>query len=716
MAEPWTYAGEVARLGAPDGSVTLVEGASFSLSGGNGDLRPGGADGMFLLDTRFLSRLELRVDGAPMEALGVSLEEPFSATFFGRCVPLAGAADSALVVFRTRHVGNGLLEHIELRNYAPEPRSVVVEIELDVDFADLFDVKEGRTSPRGRRKLELGESSLRFGSELEGRTKVAAVTFDRPLPRGGLPRWEVELAPKETWSLRFDVVASIEGVEVAPRYRLGTPVDSASPARQLSAWRSTVPVVATDHTALATAVYRAAEDLGALRIFDPDHPERAVVAAGAPWFMTLFGRDSLLTAYMALLVDPELARGVLETLARFQGTKVDPATEEEPGRILHEMRFGGASSSSLAGGTVYYGTVDATPLFVLLLGELRRWGLETDAVDALLPHADRALEWVETYGDRDGDGYVEYERATPRGLANQGWKDSWDGIRYLDGRVPEGPIALCEVQGYVYAAYLARAYFAEERGDDGAVDRWRSKAAALKEAFNRDFWLPEHGWFAMGLDGDKRPIDALASNMGHCLWTGLVDEDKAASVAGHLLSPEMFSGWGVRTMATSMAAYNPVSYHCGSVWPHDNAILAAGLVRYGFVDEATRIIEGLLAAAAAGGGRLPELFSGLGRDELSVPAAYPTSCVPQAWAAAAPLLFLRTLLRLDPWVPHGRVWLAPALPPSVQRLRVDRIPIGSDRMSVEVVAGAVRVEGLGPDVELVQSPRRPLTAALPARR
>jgi glycogen debranching enzyme len=716
MAEPWTYSGEVARLGAPDGSVTLVEGASFCLSGGNGDVRTGGADGLFLHDTRFLSRLELRVDGAPLEALGVALEEPFSARFFGRAAPLAGAADSSLAVFRTRHVGGGLLEEVELRNYAPEHRTVVVELELDVDFADLFDVKEGRTSRRGRRKLELGESVLRFGSELDGRTKTTAVSFDRPLPRGGLARWEVELAPKEHWVLRFDVVASIDGAELEARYRLGASVESAAPARQLSEWRAAVPVVSTDHAGLATAVHRAAEDLGALRLFDPDHPHLAVVAAGAPWFMTVFGRDSIITAYMALVVDPELARGVLETLARFQGSRVDPASEEEPGRILHEMRFGGAASSSLAGGQVYYGTVDATPLFVLLLGELRRWGLAHDVVDALLPHADRALEWVDTYGDRDGDGYVEYERATPRGLANQGWKDSWDGVRYADGRLPTGPIALCEVQGYVYAAYLARAYFGEERDDAEAVDRWRSKAAALKEAFNRDFWLPEHGWFAMGLDGDKAPIDALASNMGHCLWTGIVDEDKAPSVAAHLLSPDMFSGWGVRTMAASMAAYNPVSYHCGSVWPHDNALIAAGLMRYGFVEEATRVIEGLLDAAATSGGRLPELFSGLGRDELSVPAAYPTSCVPQAWAAASPLLFLRTLLRLDPWVPHGRVWLAPVLPPSVHRLRVDRIPIGDDRLGVEVVDGVVRIEGLGAEVELVQSPRRPLTAALPARR
>src|SRR5436305_2870958 len=346
----------------------------------------------------------------------------------------------------------------------------------------------------------------------------------------------------------------------------------------------------------------------------------------------------------------------------------------------------------------------------MLLGELRRWGLAWNEVDALLPHADRAIEWIEQFGDRDGDGYVEYERLTARGLANQGWKDSWDGIRFADGSVANAPIALAEVQGYVYAAYLARAWFADEAGDTDTANRLRDKAQSLREAFNEDFWLEDRGWFAMGLDGDKQPIDALASNMGHCLWTGIVDEDKAAAVADHLMSPAMFSGWGVRTYATSNGGYNPLSYHFRSVWPHDNPILAAGLMRYGFVEAAQRIIRSLLHAAAQQGHRLPELFSGLSRSEAPMVVSYPTSCSPQAWSSAAPLLFLRTLLRFDPMVPHGKLWLAPALPPEIPSLRIERIPLAGRRLTVEVDHDRANVFGLPPDIEVIAEPRHPMRA------
>jgi glycogen debranching enzyme len=367
---------------------------------------------------------------------------------------------------------------------------------------------------------------------------------------------------------------------------------------------------------------------------------------------------------------------------------------------------------SLGGGSVYYGSVDATPLFVMLLGELRRWGLARDVVDRLLPHADAALDWIEGFGDADGDGYVEYQRLTETGLANQGWKDSWDGIRFDDGRVAEAPIALCEVQGYVYAAYLARALIASEHGDRATAERCRDRARALKAAFNRDFWLPERGWFAVGLDRDKQPIDSLTSNLGHCLWTGIIDEDKAEAVARHLVSPAMFSGWGVRTLATTSGGYNPVSYHCGSVWPHDSAIAAAGLLRYGFVDEAHQIIAGLLAVASSEGGRLPELFAGIGRDVLAVPAAYPTSCSPQAWAAAVPLFVLRMLLRLDPGIPHGTVWLDPKLPASVHRLVVSGVPLDGSRATIRVEGEHVSVEGLPPGLALRRQPRPPLVDLL----
>ena len=513
---------------------------------------------------------------------------------------------------------------------------------------------------------------------------------------GDLARWEVIIPSKGTWTLCQQFTCGIDGDEIEPRWLCGQPVERAKPAERMAAWRRSVPGRSTPTTRACGPWSPAApRTSGALRIFDPDYPERTVVAAGAPWFMTLFGRDSLITAWMALLVDPELALGTLQTLARFQGREVRPYNEEEPGRILHEMRFGEASSLSLGGGTIYYGTADATPLFVMLLGELRRWGLAREAVDELLPHADRAIEWIENFGDRDGDGYVEYQRTSDRGLRNQGWKDSYDAIRFADGRLAEPPIALAEVQGYTYGAYLARAFFAAEQGDAARSAELRARAAALKANFNRDFWLEDKGWFAMGLDRDKRPIDALASNMGHCLWTGILDADKADAVAQKLVGPDLFSGWGVRTLAASMVGYNPISYHCGSVWPHDNAIVAAGLMRYGYVREAAAGDHGHPRRRREPGrpaARAVQRAGAHGAAAGGVATRRP--CSPQAWAAASPLLMLRTLLRLDPWVPRGKVWLHPALPEQIGRLHVGRIPLAGARVSVTVEGDKVEVDGL----------------------
>ncbi len=690
--------------------VTLVEGSAFCISGRNGDIGLGLAHGLFFRDTRFLSHWALRVNEAGAEALAVDSTAPFSATFVLRAQPPPGRADSTLVVFRHRYVGRGMREDLVIFNYAEEPAYCSVELDVYADFADLFRVKEGRVAVEGEVTVESDRDQLLFRYHKGQVRKGVRVTLSEPaLTAGHQATWEVIVPARGSWSTCIQVAPVIEDEEVEPLYVCGHPVERATPQRRLEQWRRDVPAVDTDYEELRAVVVRSAEDLGALRIFDPDYPERTVVAAGAPWFMTLFGRDSLLTSMMALIVDPDLALGVLQTLARFQGTDVDARNDEEPGRILHEMRFGDAPGLSLGGGQVYYGSADATPLFVMLLGELRRWGLAREVVDALLPAADKALAWITNFGDRDGDGYVEYQRSSDRGIANQGWKDSWDGIRFADGRLARPPVALCEVQGYVYAAYLARAHFADELGDAATAAHYRTRAADLKTAFNRDFWIDERGWYAMGLDSDKRPIDALASNMGHCLWTGIVDEDRAPLVATQLLSPAMFSGWGIRTLAESMTGYNPVSYHNGSVWPHDNAIIAAGLMRYGFVDDAHRVIMAMLDSAEGQGHRLPELFGGLSRQEVRFPVAYPSSCSPQAWSAASPLLFLRTLLRLDPWVPHGKVWLDPVLPERIGRLRVDRIPLGGRRVTVEVDGDDVSVEGLPPDIEWVRRPRKPLT-------
>jgi glycogen debranching enzyme len=695
MTTPWTYSGPVAALSDTDSVVTLVEGQTFCLSGPGGDIVPDLPHGLFVLDTRVLSRWELRVNGHGLEPLTAAPTSPFEATFVSRGHPAPGRADADLVVFRLRSIGSGLRERVAVRNYGLDPCPVVVEVACDADFAGLFEVKEDRV----QRRRHPAECTTAPGRVVFVDTvgKQTAISFaDDAAVDVGRVTWHFTLGTHDVRELCLEIRVRLGGTDLPPRFGCDVDDGVSVPEQRYASWLETAPVVETDAPALAAAVSRATEDLGALRIFDPDHPELPVIAAGAPWFMTVFGRDSLITGWMGLLVEPDLARGALETLARFQGTDVDPTTEEEPGKILHEMRFGAATGLALGGGQIYYGTVDATPLFVMLLGELRRWGLADDVVSRLMPHADAALGWIEAYGDRDGDGYVEYQRATPAGLANQGWKDSWDAIRFADGRLAEAPIALCEVQGYTYAAYVARAHFAEEAGDHETEARYLDKARRLKEAFNRDFWLEDRGWFALGLDADKVPIDALASNMGHCLWTGIVEEEKAPAVADRLLSPDLFSGWGVRTLGTSMRAYNPVSYHNGSVWPHDNALCAAGLMRYGLVEEALRVIEGLLGVAGATGGRLPELFAGFSRSELPTPVAYPTSCVPQAWAAATAHLILRLLLRLDPSAPHNQLWIAPALPASIARLRVEALDIAGQTITIDVEADRCEITGAGP--------------------
>jgi glycogen debranching enzyme len=687
--------------------VTLVEGPAFCISGRTGNMHASFPEGLFYRDTRFLAEMELRVNGHVPEPLAATTTDPFSASFVLRDHPLRGRADSHLVVFRHRYVGRGMREDIVVANFGEEPAFCAIELSLNCDFADLFEVKEGRIERTGDLRLESDRARMTFSYRRGGFRRSTLVDFSTvPKINGNIASYELIIPARGQWSTCLQVTPVIDATPVEPRYRCEVPVDRATPVERLAAWRRQLPIMACDHDAFGALLARSTEDLAALRIFDPDHPDRAVVAAGAPWFMTLFGRDSLLTSWMAMMVDPDLALGTLQTLARFQGRSVNPLTEEEPGRILHEMRFGEAAGISLGGGTIYYGTADATPLFVMVLGELQRWGSRRGDVDALLPAADRALEWISAYGDKDGDGYVEYERASDRGLVNQGWKDSWDAVRFADGRLARPPIAMCEVQGYVYAALVARSHFATESGDTPLAEQLRARAEALKAAFNRDFWLEDRGFFAMALDADKTPVDGLASNMGHCLWTGIVDEDKAPLVARHLLSDGLFSGWGVRTLADGVKGYNPISYHCGSVWPHDNAIAAAGLMRYGFVDEAHQIMEGMIAAAPFFECRLPELFAGLPRSQFRFPISYPTSCSPQAWAAAAPLLFLRTMLRFEPDIRNATLSLAPRVPDWIGTLALEQVPLMGGHLSVRVDGDQLDIREVPDGLTVVQEPRQ----------
>ncbi len=611
-----------------------------------------------------------------------------------------------MLVLRNRFVGDGMREDVILRNLGAEPIGVTLALTVDTDFADLFAVKEGRVQTPHGLVVDLGAASMTFKVAGPDDTRTAQITATgEPIVTPGRFTFRIVVPQRSQWSTCFAVEASISGRRIPLRHRCGEPIDVSAPAQRLQAWRLSNPRIETADSAFERSLEVGARDLGSLQIEDPTQPGCPILAAGAPWFMTLFGRDSLLTAWMALGLDPRLALNTLRTLARLQGARVDPLTEEEPGRILHEVRLGREAALALGGGTTYYGTADATPLFVMLLAELDRWGALPDADrPSLLAAADRAMAWILEYGDVDQDGFVEYRRHTDRGLINQGWKDSFDGINHSDGHLAAPPIALCEVQGYVYGAFQARAFLAEGDGDTVSAQQWRSRAARLKASFNLAFWMPEQQAFALALDGAKHQVDAVASNMGHCLWTGIIDDEKATAVAAHLVGPRLNSGFGVRTLATDMNAYNPVSYHNGSVWPHDTAIAIAGLAEYGFVQEAQQIALGLIDASEYFGGRLPELFCGFSRAEFPHPVPYPTSCSPQAWAAASSRMVLRSLLRYHPDIPHGQVRLCPMVPDRFLPIRLQNVPLAGTRMELSVDEdGGVDAGNLPAGVRLVRN-------------
>ena len=463
---------------------------------------------------------------------------------------------------------------------------------------------------------------------------------------------------------------------------------------------ASAPELETDSLTLRRAYRQSIRDFAALQIPptaaeasmpDAPHPEEAgdgrdefIIAAGIPWYMTLFGRDSLITAYQALPYFPAAAKGTLRALARLQGTHVDRLRAEEPGKILHEYRsptFTGFQDSAAM--FPYFGTIDATPLFLQLLADVYRVTGDLELARELHENALRALDWMARYGDRDGDGYLEYLREAEVGLENQGWKDAGDALRHRDGRLAQPPIALCEVQGYVYAAKVGMAEVFAALGDTKRAERLAEEAAELKARFNRDFWMEERGCFAFALNGAKRQVDALTSNAGQVLWSGIADAEKARVVAARLVSPELFSGWGVRTMATTEGGYNPISYHNGSVWPHDTSLIVAGLARYGCVDEARRIAAGMFAALDfSPDGRLPELFAGYSATEAPFPVEYPTACRPQAWAAGSIFLLLSVMAGADPSARAGAN--VAFLPATLGHVRLRDIWVGGQQVEVEV--------------------------------
>ncbi|WP_435794505.1 amylo-alpha-1,6-glucosidase [Micromonospora zamorensis] len=661
------------------GTVACIDGNTFMVSDSSGDVEssPATPVGLFAADTRFLSRWMLFVNGECMTALSVDDSQYYEVTFFvvpGAAVDYVQADLSAI---RRRRIGPDLTESLTIFNYGDKDTDLDVRLEVAADFADIFEIKFDVGEKVGTHYTHVGPNELRLGYRRGTYQREVVVSASEPAefdPDG--IRFRVRLRPGEQWStqLQADMRAlRPDGVDLRSALRAQRPDASTLPT-SLRAWVEAAPTLDTDSVALKQVYHRSLVDLAALRFAPLSLSGAAVPAAGLPWFMTLFGRDSLLTCLQTLAVTPSLTPPTLRILGSLQGVRTDDVLEEDPGRILHELRYGESAAFEEQPHSPYYGTVDASPLFVVLLDEYERWSGDTALVTELEQEARAALAWIDQYADLTSTGYIWYQRRNrATGLDNQCWKDSWDSISYADGRLPGFPRATCETQGYAYDAKIRGARLARTVWNDpDFADQLEREAAALYDRFNRDFWLEDRGYYALALDHDGTPVDSLSSNIGHLLWSGIVPPERAPRVVEHLMGPRLFSGWGVRTFAEGQGRYNPLGYHNGTVWPFDNSFIAWGLRRYGFTTEAGRIAESILSAATYFEGRLPEAFGGFDRDTTRYPVRYPTAGSPQAWSSGACMLLIRTMLGLDPHEDHLAV--APALPAAFGRIALLDIP------------------------------------------
>ena len=574
-------------------------------------------------------------------------------------------------------MGDGFHEELTVLNHENEPVELTIRIDAASDFADLFEVKDALKKVGDyAARIEDGRLHLQYARETFKRETVISASAPASVDEMGLT-FAVRVEPHGSWTTDLDVVttrAGAGGTYATPKYQRGRKQARPNLEGGLERWIESAPRLECDVGPLTATYRRSLVDLAALRFSPPVAGGKSLPAAGLPWFMTMFGRDSIFTSLQSLPFTPELAATTLRVLGDWQGSRRDDFRDEDPGRILHEMRYGEMAAFEERPHSPYYGSVDATPLYVVLLDEYERWTGDKKLVRDLEYEARAALNWIDEYADLMGNGYISYKRRNEQtGIENQSWKDSWNSISYSDGRLPSFPRATCELQGYAYDAKLRGARLARLVWNDPAfADRLEEEANDLKRRFNRDFWLADRGYFAIALDADGSQVDSLASNNGLLLWSGIVDASKAKSVVGHLMGPRLYSGWGVRTLAEGEARYNPIGYHLGTVWPFDNSFIAWGLRRYGFKDEAARIARDILDAAALFDGRLPEAFGGYDRSVTKYPVQYPTACSPQAWSTGAPLLLLRTVLGLEPMGDH--LIVDPALPDTIGHLELLDIP------------------------------------------
>jgi glycogen debranching enzyme len=683
---------------------TIKQGDTFVVSHTDGEIHPGCecGQGVYYRDTRFLSGLTLALAGRAPIVLSSSTEH----NFFSRVEAMNEAFErpgqpavkrETMHVGRTRVIDGGVRERVEVRNFNPFDVTTTLTLELRADFKDIFEVR-GMFAKQAQGTF-LRPRTDADGAELlyrgaDGMVRHTGITFNRAPDRvsahtwgdthetGVRAEWDVTVAGQgRSWALELTVTPRLDGVggTDAPHEPIGHDRLEALLAKA----EAGMTRLSAAHPGFDAFLNRGVADLMMLATPTPDGP---IVAAGIPWYTCPFGRDSILTAIQCLPLGPELAEATLRFLARHQGTKLDPYRDEEPGKILHEMREGELSTLDEVPFSTYYGTIDATPLWLVLLSETFRWTGDRALVEALWPHALRALSWIDTYGDADGDGFVEYQMKGDRGLLNQGWKDSNDSVIHPDASLADYPIALAEVQGYVYDAKRRMAELAALLGHTALADKLTEEASTLKRRFHEVFWVEEGGFYAIALDGRKRQVATKTSNPGHCLWSDLIAPERVGAVATAMVAPDMFNGWGIRTMSAESPNYNPLSYHNGTVWPHDNSLIVKGMADRGYKREANQVLAALYETSRHFDyHRLPELFCGFERNgRFAKPVPYPVACSPQAWAAGTPILLLQAALGLEADAARGVLRVVkPQLPAWIGAVSLKGLRVGAGSVDLE---------------------------------
>jgi len=690
--------------------VVLKENRIMMVSDEMGDIPAGNTTGLglYFSDTRFLSAYEFRLSRLQPILLSASVDESYVATFQmvnpvllldegKRRIP-----QQSLSIRRSRFIYGGLHERIGVQNCGHEPVDIECSLRLDADFRDMFDVRGYKDQYRGTiRPLEVGDRGMTYTYDgRDGVIRRTEVVVNRApaSQHDGALTWHFHLESKETVTLVIDVIPVIGENESTLNYLY----DDALQALQASyrRWHDNTSRIRTDNAFLDRGLLRRSQM--DLRILLEEYDTGLFPMAGIPWFSAPFGRDALIASMQTLMINPEIARGTLRYLAQQQGRRVDTSREEEPGRILHELRYGELANLKLIPHTPYYGSVDSTPLFLVCTVEMMDWLNDQDLFVELLPSLLSALKWVDHYGDSDHDGFIEYAERASGGVRNQGWKDSSDSLLYPDGRPAELPVALVEVQGYVYQAKVGLSRIFERLGQSVMAERLAREAAELRRRFELSFWLDKEQFYAQGLDRNKTPIPSITSNPAHCLWAGIIDPERAEILRDRLMAPDMFSGWGIRTLSSDSPHYNPMSYHNGTIWPHDNSIAAAGLRRYRHAAAAGQVIDGIMEAGVRMPDyRLPELFCGFRRDTQynNGPAEYLVSCNPQAWGAGAAFHLMQTALGIVPDTTAGRLYLNPVPFGQARSVEIRGMRVGNGKLSFKVAYNGGR-----PDVEVLEKP------------